>query len=169
MFKVLLHVNLHSVMRISAYESENVTDRNVANRWIWKVVIMGRKYTVAQRRLYLNMTDAIGADWIKVFEGDTEFYSAAYWDLFTNVWRQESPVRKTDALRFMTGIKSAHTAGKYIDFALKNGVLEESENPKDARSKLIRLSTEMRDRLDGFFDSAVDQVQRMGATLPKQK
>ncbi|MFT6582510.1 MAG: hypothetical protein ACKVKG_04735 [Alphaproteobacteria bacterium] len=130
---------------------------------------MGRKYSLAQRRLYLDMTDAIGADWIKVFQGDTEFYSAAYWDLLTNVWRHETPVRKTDALRFMTGIKSAHTAGKYIDFALKSGVLEESENPKDARSKLIRLSTEMRDRLDGFFDDAVDQVQRMSAALPKQK
>jgi hypothetical protein len=130
---------------------------------------MGRKYTVAQRRLYLDMTDAIGADWVKVFEGDTEFYSAAYWDLLRNIWRQESPVRKTDALRFMTGIKSAHTAGKYIDFALENGVLEESENPKDARSKLIRLSDEMRDRLDDFFDDAVDQVQQMSAALPKHK
>lgn len=127
---------------------------------------MALKYTTAQRKLYLGLTDNIGANWIDVFQGDTEFYNAAYWDLLTNIWRQDNPVRKTDALRFMTGIKSAHTAGKFIESALRRGFLLESENPRDARSKLLTLSPDMRVRLDQFFDLAVDEVRHMNAALP---
>ena len=130
---------------------------------------MTLKYSAEQRKLCLNMTDKIGAGWVEVFQGDTEFYSAAYWDLLTNIWRQDAPVRKTDALRFMTGIKSAHTAGKYIDSALQRGILLEAENPQDARSKLVTLSPDMRDRLDQFFDRALDEVQHMSADLPNHK
>ena len=130
---------------------------------------MTLKYTAAQRKLYLGMTDKIGAGWVEVFQGDTEFYSTAYWDLLTNIWRQDNAVRKTDALRFMTGIKSAHTAGKYIESALRRGFLLESENPQDARSKLVTLSPDMRARLDRFFDQALDEVRQMGATLPVPK
>ena len=40
---------------------------------------MALKYTAVQRKLYLGMTDNIGANWVEVFHGDSEFYSAAYW------------------------------------------------------------------------------------------
>lgn len=109
---------------------------------------------------YLHYTDRIGLRWIDVFRGNTEFYSAAYWDLFTRMWRNGGPVRKTDVLGFMKGIKSAHTAGKYLDTAIENGLLIESDNPEDARSKLLSLSPAMEERLDEFFDSAVDELRR---------
>ena len=95
-----------------------------------------------------------------MFEGDTDFYDAAYWDLFTNMWRSRTPVRKTDALKFMTSIKSAHTAGKYLDVALKHGMLLEQENPADARSKLLTLSEDLRRKLDAFFDLVIGQMQK---------
>ena len=117
-------------------------------------------YNAEQRRLYLEMTDRIGAKWMTVFRGDTEFYSAAYWDLLTEVWRAERPVRKTDALRFMTAVRSAHTAGKYVEGAIGKGILVEVDNPEDARSKLLSLSPEMRQRIDGFFDNAVDEIRK---------
>jgi hypothetical protein len=50
--------------------------------------------------------------WLEVLEGDTEFYSAAYWDLLTGLWRTDGPRRKTDAMDLMKGNKSVHTAGK---------------------------------------------------------
>ena len=117
-----------------------------------------RDFTPDERQLYLAMIDQVGAAWIDVFEGDTEFYSAAYWDLLTEIWRAPGPVRKTDALKFMKAIKSAHTAGKYIDEAVRVGLIVETDNPKDARSKLLTLSPEMRGRLDRFFDRALAQV-----------
>ena len=117
-----------------------------------------RSFTPEERQLYLAMIDQVGTAWIDVFEGDTEFYSAAYWDLLTEIWRSPGPVRKTDALKFMKAIKSAHTAGKYIDEAVRVGLIVESDNPKDARSKLLRLAPDMRKRLDRFFDRALAQV-----------
>lgn len=112
-----------------------------------------------QHRTYMDFTDTIGREWIRVFEDDT-FYDAAYWDLFTNMWRARTPVRKTDALKFMSGIKSAHTAGKYLDLALKKGLLIEQENPKDARSKLLLVAPSLRNRLDQFFDLVITEMQK---------
>lgn len=120
---------------------------------------MKLKYTSDQRKEYLNMIDHVGQNWLQVFKGDPEFYSAAYWDLLTRIWKSTRPVRKTDALKFMIGIKSAQTAGKYLETAIEHGFIREEENPKDARSKLVSLSPEMRDRLDEFFDRAVSEVR----------
>lgn len=117
------------------------------------------KYTGEQRKKYLNMIDHVGQNWLQVFEGNPEFYSAAYWDLLTRIWKSDRPVRKTDALKFMIGIKSAQTAGKYLETAIEHDFIREEENPKDARSKLVFLSLETRERLDAFFDLAVGEVR----------
>lgn len=111
------------------------------------------------------MSDRIGRRWIALFRGDTEFYSAAYFDLFKALWRADGPVRKTDAMNSMKAVRSAHTAGKYVDTALRRGLVVESANPEDGRSKLLSLSDEMRQRLDTFFDQAMGEVQRTGRLL----
>jgi hypothetical protein len=118
------------------------------------------QYDEAQRKEYLNMTDRIGMEWLEVFKGDTEFYSASYWDLFTRLWKSGVPERKTDALKFMVGIKSAQTAGKYIETAIKKNLIVEKDNPEDARSRLLELSPQMKERLDLFFDQAVDHLKK---------
>ena len=120
---------------------------------------MDLKYNDSQRKEYFKNTQRIGRLWLRVFEGDEEFYSSAYWDLLTNIWMKGEPVRKTDALRFMTNIKSAHTAGKYVETAIAKGILIEEDNPGDARSKLLRLSPQMYARLDQFFDGCVSQLR----------
>lgn len=120
---------------------------------------MASRYSHEQRHEYLGMIDRIGGHWLEVFEGDADFYSAVYWDLFTGIWRAGKPVRKTDALKMMTRIKSAHTAGKYVETALARGLLVETPNEQDHRSVLLLLSPEMKERLDRFFDEAVDELR----------
>ena len=120
---------------------------------------MDLQYNESQRREYLNMLDRIGMEWLEVFKGDTEFYQSAYWDLFTRLWKSGGPVRKTDALKFMVGIKSAQTAGKYIETAIKKKLIIEKDNPEDARSRLLKLSPEMKEQLDLLFDRAVDHLK----------
>jgi len=122
-------------------------------------------YTDEQRRAYLTFTDKLGVGWVQLFAGDTEFYSAAYWDLFTHLWRRDEPVRKTDAIGAITGVKSPLTASKYIDTALARGLVIEKENPRDARSKLLALSPQMRAQMDTFFDDAVDEMKKAVAGL----
>ena len=126
---------------------------------------MALKFNNAQHKQYLEMIDGIGHRWVEVFEGNTQFYSAAYWDLLTGIWRADGAVRKTDALRYMTAIKSAHTASKYVEHSIKEGILIESDNPDDARSKLLVLSEDMRERLNSFFDSAVGRVRRASRAI----
>lgn len=121
---------------------------------------MTLKYKSEQRVEYLNMTEKIGMNWLEVFQGNSEFYSAPYWDLLTSIWKYGQPVRKTDAAKFMKGIKSAQTAGKYVESATENGFLHEENNPMDARSKLLALSPGMKERLDIFFDQAVEELRK---------
>jgi hypothetical protein len=127
------------------------------------------KYNSDQRREYLQMIDRIGRQWLEVFQGNTDFYSAIYWDLLTQIWRSERPVRKTDALKSMTGVKSAHTAGKYIQVAIDQGLIEEADNPNDARSRVLVLAPKMRERLEFFFDGAVDELKRANDRVEERR
>ena len=52
-----------------------------------------------------------------------------------------------------------------VDAAVAHGVLVETENPEDARSRLLDLSPAMRVRLDDFFESAVDEMRRSTETV----
>jgi hypothetical protein len=125
------------------------------------------KYNAAQHREYLNMLDKAAQRWLDVFDHNMMFYSAVYWDLFTRLWKEDKPIRRTDALRFMTSIKSASTAGKYIDEAIRQGLLCETTNPQDARSKLLELSPDMRARLDAYMDDTISEL-RQTCTLINQ-
>lgn len=118
------------------------------------------KYNDDQRREYLNMIDRVGRNWLEIFHDNTEFYSAVYWDLLTRIWKTDSPVRKTDAVKFMIGVKSPQTAAKYIENALQQQILHEQNNPDDARSKLLVLSEDMKKKMDAFFDTAVTHLRR---------
>ncbi|MDX1710369.1 MAG: hypothetical protein R3316_04460 [Rhodovibrionaceae bacterium] len=122
-------------------------------------------YALDQRRKFLDMIDRIGDHWLQVFEQDEEFYSAAYWDLFTALWRSGRPMRKTDALGTMKGVRSPHTAGKYVDAALRHGLLVERDNPSDARSKLLELTPDLRKRMDAYFDKALGEVKQTAKRL----
>lgn len=122
-------------------------------------------YSHDSRRAYLEMIDRVGDHWLEVFRDDREFYSTAYWDLLTTLWSAGEPMRKTDALAAMKGVKSAHTAGKYLDAAIRHGFVLEQHNPADARSKLVRLAPAMRTRLDDFFDTAVDEVREVARRI----
>ena len=121
---------------------------------------MTLKYNNAQHRVYLELMDRVSDNWLLIFDGNTEFFSAPYWDLLRGLWRQSAPIRKTDAMAYMRSVKSAHTAGKLIDAAIGAGFLVEHENPKDARSKLLGVSPATRVRIDEVFDRAVTEIRK---------
>jgi hypothetical protein len=110
------------------------------------------KYNTEQRREYLNMIDRVGGHW-----------------LGARIWRSDGPVTKTEALRCMTGVKSAHTAGKYLETAIREGLLIEQENPEDKRSRIIVLAPVMKQRLDRFFDGAVSEVRQANRTFARPR
>lgn len=115
-------------------------------------------YDQPTRRSYLDMISRISGRWLRLFENDPELYSTAYWDLLTALWAAGEPMRKTRALAAMSAVKSPHTAGKYLACAIERGLVEETDNPADARSKLVQLSPWLQRRMDAFFDDAVNEV-----------
>jgi len=119
---------------------------------------MPTTYSNAAHRQYLDLLAHVGDRWLALFEGNVDFYSAHYWDLLTTLWEARDPVRKTDALACMKSVRSAHTAGKYMDAAIEAGIIVETGNPMDARSRLVALSPEMRGHMDAFFDAAVAEL-----------
>jgi hypothetical protein len=119
---------------------------------------MAFHYNDEQHRAYLSMIANISQHWLQVFDHNTTFYSAVYWDLLTRLWQADKPVRRTEALKWMTSVKSAVTAGKYLNEAIRQRLLQEYPNPQDARSKVVELSPDFRARLDTFFDHAVEAV-----------
>ena len=125
-------------------------------------------YARTQHEEYLRMMDQVGEHWLAVFRNDAAFWSTVYWDLFTKLWRVGGEGRKTDALRYITTVKSPYTAGKYLETAIRRGFIEEHDNPADARSKLVGLAPDFRVRLDTFFDAAVGEMCRFAkrAALP---
>ena len=129
---------------------------------------MSLKYSHKQHNEFLILTDWIGRNWLQIFEGNTDFYTSHYWDLMKQLWQNPVPVRKTDALGFMTSIKSPHTAAKYIDAAIRQGYLIEKENPDDARSRLLSLTPEMRERLDKHFDSIITELCDTAERIKKE-
>ena len=130
--------------------------------------MMAFHYTTEQHRAYLHMIDTISQHWLRVFDHNTDFYSAVYWDLLTRLWHANTPVRRTEALKCMTSVKSAATAGKYLNAAIRQGLLQESPNPQDARSKVLELSPDLRARLDTFFDHAVAAVRQANQAISHQ-
>jgi len=121
---------------------------------------IGRFYEDHHRREYLYMVKRIHSAWLELFKGHPEFYSAHFSDLFLELWLAERPIRKTDAFGSMRGLKSPASASKLLDHAIAVGFIEEVDNPKDARSKLVFLNPDMRNRLGVFLDQALTELRR---------
>ena len=74
--------------------------------------------------------------------------------LFTELWlRGNDAVTKTDAYELVQGV-SLQTAMKYVRQAIAEGYLEELDNPRDARSRLIRMTPGLREQFNGVIDRA---------------
>ena len=127
------------------------------------------KYTREQHEEYLDMLNHIGMRWTAAFRGNIKFYSAAYFDLFTGMWNEGVPIKKTDALELIKALKSSHTVAKCVDAAVRKNLIIEAPNPDDHRSKLLRLSPEVERALDSFFDDEIDQMKRTIREIAKKK
>lgn len=128
-----------------------------------------RAFSNDAHRHYLDLLAKLGGRWLEIFGGDTDFYAGHYWDLLTTLWEQREPMRKTDALACMKSVRSAHTAGKYLDIAITAGFVVESGNPRDARSRLVALSPDMRARIDAMLDDAVGRVCSSAEQLSRMR
>lgn len=115
-------------------------------------------YSDKQRTNYLTLLNNIGEHWNDVFGGNRKYYSAAYFDLLTGLWKH-GEVTKSEALRFIKAIHSSSSTRKCLDASIREKFVVERPNPYDSRSHLVTLSPDYRKNLDIFFDNVVDELK----------
>jgi hypothetical protein len=111
-----------------------------------------------KRRRFLLALRELDQAWVSAFH-QTGFSDIYFSRLFTELWlRDDVAVPKTDAYDFMKGV-GAQTAMKYVRHAIEEGYLEEIDNPADGRSRLLRMSPLLRERLAQVIDRGNEAFQ----------
>ncbi len=105
------------------------------------------------RRRFLLALRELDDAWVAAFH-QTGFGDIYFSRLFTELWLRESAsVSKTDAYDLVKGV-SSQTAMKYVRRAIEEGYLEEVDNPADGRSRLLRMSVQLRADFEQVIDRA---------------
>lgn len=125
------------------------------------------KYTATQHREFIKLSRKTGAEWVDVFEGNTEYYASYYWDLLSEMWFINKPMMVSDALKSMRSVKSPFTARKHLQKAIDGGIVIERKNPDDERSVLVELSPPMRAKLDKYFDGVITYMIELAESIKK--
>ncbi len=120
---------------------------------------MARQSYDDNRRLFAQTVKDVVLRWRSTLQDD-EFYSMEYLGLFTEIWLMRGEaVYKTHCYRFVPRV-GPQTAKKYVQKAIANGYLLESDNPHDRRSKLITMSPDLKALLDRNFDQTARELRK---------
>lgn len=116
---------------------------------------MTSAYSDSDRCWFVLTLQNIDASWGEIVGGEA-YYDLHYSDLFTRLWlsRDRSP-RKTELYDFMPRV-SRRTAVKYVDRAIREGLLVQETDPVDRRSKRVSLSPELLERIEAFLDRSLE-------------
>lgn len=112
-------------------------------------------FSDTERCWFVLTLQNIDACWGEIVGGEA-YYDLHYSDLFTRLWlsRDRSP-RKTELYDFMPRV-SRRTAVKYVDRAIREGLLVQETDPVDRRSKRVSLSPELLKRIESFLDRSLE-------------
>jgi len=113
-----------------------------------------------RREHFLQALRELDDAWVSAFH-KTGFGDIYFSRLFTELWlRADDAVAKSDAYELVQGV-SSQTAMKYIRQAIAEGYLVEFDNPSDGRSRLIRMSPELREQFNGVIDRASEAFSKV--------
>lgn len=113
-----------------------------------------KKYSDKKKRQFVHALTSIDHYWGEIF-ADNLFYDLNYSDLFTRMWLQsDQPFRKTELYQFMPKV-SQRTAAKYIQTAIDRGLLLETPDLEDRRSKRVSMSEDLINRIEQFLDYSI--------------
>ena len=119
---------------------------------------MSDTYSDQKRRSFVLALQEIDRFWGDVVGGEA-YYDLHYSDLFTRMWLYRNHTfKKTDLYAFMPRI-SHRTAVKYVQKAIREGLLLEVTDEKDRRSKRVYLSDALKQRIERFLDHAISTLE----------
>lgn len=119
---------------------------------------MSRKHSDRRRRSFVLALQEIDRFWGEVMGGET-YYDLHYSDLFTRMWlHRDRTFKKTDLYAFMPRV-SHRTAVKYVQRAIREGLILEVADEHDRRSKRVSLSEDLGNRIERFLDHAIETLE----------
>ncbi len=120
---------------------------------------MTKAYSNQRRRAFVHALQEIDRFWGEIL-GDEAYYDLHYSDLFTRMWlHRNHTFRKTELYAFMPRI-SHRTAVKYVQRAIREGLLLEFTDAQDRRTKRVHLSDSMQERIEHFLDHAIATLEK---------
>jgi hypothetical protein len=116
------------------------------------------KQSNARRRQFIQLLNNTDQYWMDAL-GDKLFHDLNYYDLFTQMWlrlnnNSSDTFYKSELYQFMPHI-SQRTAIKYIQIAIDHGLLIEDINPEDLRSRRIKMSADLKQKIELFLDYSI--------------
>jgi hypothetical protein len=118
-----------------------------------------------RRRQFIQLLDSTDRYWMEVL-GNKLFHDLNYYDLFTRMWlKLDDTYCKSELYQLMPNI-SQRTAIKYIQIAIDHGLLVEHADPQDLRSKRIRMSDDLRRKIELFLDYSVSLFEEFPLPPP---
>jgi hypothetical protein len=114
----------------------------------------GTRARDARRLRFLLALRELDAAWLETFH-ETGFSDVYFSRLFSELWMRgdDVAVTKSDAYGMVKGV-GLQTAMKYVRRAIDEGHLLEVDHPADGRSKLLRMSPDLRERFEQMIDRA---------------
>ena len=110
----------------------------------------------------LLMFRAIDQAWVSAFS-ESGLHDLYFSRLFTELWlRGSGAISKTEAYELVKEV-SLQTAIKYVRRAVAEGYLEELDHPEDRRSRLLRMTPRLLDRMDRMIAALQAAVAALDA------
>ncbi|WP_097459565.1 helix-turn-helix domain-containing protein [Mangrovitalea sediminis] len=123
---------------------------------------MNRTYSRNHRTAFITALRKTDDYWSDCFGQD--FYQLHFTDLFSKMWLSGNlPLTRGEAYRLMPRV-SEQTAKKYLNQAIARGYLEEIPNPEDGRSRLLRLTPDVIERLERYIDFSLSTYTGLPAS-----
>jgi hypothetical protein len=124
----------------------------------------------ARRRQFIQLLNNTDRYWMDVL-GNKLFHDLNYYDLFTQMWLRLSDdpydtFYKSELYQLMPHI-SQRTAIKYIQIAIDHGLLIEDINPEDLRSRRIKMSADLKQKIELFLDYSISVFEGAPSSTSK--
>ena len=149
------------------------------------------RYSDTRRRHFIDLLNDTDQYWIETM-GDRLFHDLNYYDLFTRMWlrlnngldshnNHNSPsrransaesgvtqanataLRKSELYQLMPNV-SQRTAVKYVQIAIDHGLLIESIDPGDLRSRRVTMSPDLKRKIELFLDYSISVFDSLRPT-----
>jgi DNA-binding MarR family transcriptional regulator len=131
---------------------------------------MNQKYNDGQRDISLEMMNAFGGIWAKVFT-ERDAYSTYFWHLFRGLYeRRNEEISKKIAKEILRpAAESGVTQEKIIERAKSMGYVSIVDSKTDRRSKAVKMTPKLEKKMRQYIDETIRVMEEGIKKIEKNK